>query len=107
MPGAGPGRLRHGAARCAPPTAATWLPGVSDGAYWQLITSAFTHVQLLHIAFNMFALYLFGPQLELFFGRVRYLALYFISALTGSAARLLGRPRVHARPSAPRARSSG
>ena len=62
-----------------------WLPGVSDGAYWQLLTSAFTHVQLLHIAFNMFALYLFGPQLELFFGRVRYLALYFISALTGSA----------------------
>jgi membrane associated rhomboid family serine protease len=62
-----------------------WLPGVADGAYWQLITSAFTHVQLLHIAFNMFALYLFGPQLELFFGRVRYLALYFISALTGSA----------------------
>jgi membrane associated rhomboid family serine protease len=62
-----------------------WLPGVSDGAYWQLITSAFTHVQLLHIAFNMFALYLFGPQLEIYFGRVRYLALYFISALTGSA----------------------
>ncbi|GAA4705054.1 rhomboid family intramembrane serine protease [Nocardioides conyzicola] len=63
----------------------TWMPGVSDGAYWQLITGAFTHVQLLHIAFNMFALYLFGPQLEIYFGRVRYLALYFISALTGSA----------------------
>jgi membrane associated rhomboid family serine protease len=62
-----------------------WLPGVSDGAYWQLVTSAFTHVQVLHIAFNMFALYLFGPQLEIYFGRVRYLALYFISALTGSA----------------------
>ena len=62
-----------------------WLPGVSDGAYWQLITSAFTHVQLLHIGFNMFALYLFGPQLEIYFGRVRYLALYFVSALTGSA----------------------
>ena len=64
-------------------------------------------MQLLHIAFNMFALYLFGPQLELFFGRVRYLALYFISALTGSAARLLGRPASSPRPSVPRARSSG
>jgi len=63
----------------------TWLPGVSDGAYWQLVTSAFTHVQVLHIAFNMFALYLFGPQLEVFFGRARFLALYLISALTGSA----------------------
>jgi membrane associated rhomboid family serine protease len=63
-----------------------WLPGVADGAWWQLMTSAFTHVQPLHIAFNMFALYLFGPQLEVYFGRVRYLAVYLISALTGSAA---------------------
>lgn len=63
-----------------------WLPGVADGAWWQLMTSAFTHVQPLHLAFNMFALYLFGPQLELYFGRARYLALYLISALTGSAA---------------------
>src|SRR5689334_22740291 len=44
----------------------TWLPGVADGAWWQPLTSAFTHEQPLHIAFNMFALYLFGPQLELF-----------------------------------------
>src|SRR5690349_13373540 len=29
----------------------TWYPGVSDGAYWQLITSAFTHVEILHIGF--------------------------------------------------------
>lgn len=63
-----------------------WLPGVADGAWWQLMTSAFTHVAPLHLAFNMFALYLFGPQLELYFGRARYLALYLISALTGSAA---------------------
>lgn len=63
-----------------------WLPGVADGAWWQLMTSAFTHVQPLHLAFNMFALYLFGPQLEIYFGRSRYLALYLISALTGSAA---------------------
>jgi membrane associated rhomboid family serine protease len=63
-----------------------WLPGVADGAWWQLMTSAFTHVQPLHIAFNMFALYLFGPQLEMFFGRARFLALYLFSALTGSAA---------------------
>ena len=63
---------------------ATWLPGVADGAWWQLMTSAFTHVQPLHIAFNMFALYVLGPQLELVVGRARFLAVYLISALAGS-----------------------
>jgi membrane associated rhomboid family serine protease len=63
-----------------------WVPGVADGAYWQLLTSAFTHVALLHIAFNMLALYILGPQLELAVGRARFLALYLISALAGSAA---------------------
>jgi membrane associated rhomboid family serine protease len=63
-----------------------WVPGVSDGAYWQLLTSAFTHVALLHIAFNMLALYVLGPQLEMAVGRARFLALYLISALTASAA---------------------
>ena len=62
-----------------------WLPGVSDGAYWQLLTSAFTHVEPWHIAFNMLALYVLGPQLELAIGRARFLALYLLSALTGSA----------------------
>jgi membrane associated rhomboid family serine protease len=62
-----------------------WLPGVYDGAYWQLLTSAFTHVQPLHIAFNMFALYVLGPQLELAVGRVRFLAIYLLSGLAGSA----------------------
>ncbi len=60
-------------------------PGVSDGAYWQLVTSMFTHVQLWHIGFNMFALYALGPQLELAVGRARFLALYFLSGLAGSA----------------------
>ena len=63
----------------------TWYPGVSDGAYWQLLTSAFMHVQVLHIGFNMFALWVLGPQLEQLFGRVRYVALYLLSALAGSA----------------------
>ncbi len=63
----------------------TWLPGVSDGAYWQLVTAMFTHVQLWHIGFNMFALYVLGPQLELVVGRARFLALYFLSGLAGSA----------------------
>ena len=59
--------------------------GVIDGAWWQLVTSTFTHVSLLHIGFNMVALWLFGPQLEVLFGRARFLALYFLSGLAGSA----------------------
>ena len=62
-----------------------WLPGVVDGAYWQLLTAGFTHVTIFHIAFNMFALWVIGPQLELVFGRARFLALYLLSLLTGSA----------------------
>ncbi|MDN4172240.1 rhomboid family intramembrane serine protease [Nocardioides sp. SOB77] len=63
----------------------TWLPGVSDGAVWQVLTSGFTHQAVLHIAFNMFALYVLGPQLEAALGRWRFLALYFLSLLAGSA----------------------
>jgi len=67
------------------PSGGVLYPGVSDGAYWQLVTSMFTHIQPWHIAFNMFALYVLGPQLELVLGRTRFIALYFLSGLAGSA----------------------
>jgi membrane associated rhomboid family serine protease len=60
--------------------------GVADGEYYRLLTAAFMHGGFLHIAFNMYALYLFGPPLESALGRGRYLALYLLSALGGSAA---------------------
>jgi membrane associated rhomboid family serine protease len=63
----------------------TMVDGVSDGAVWQLVTAMFTHVQLWHIGFNMLALYILGPQLEMVLGRARFLALYLLSGLTGSA----------------------
>jgi membrane associated rhomboid family serine protease len=52
-----------------------------------MLTAAFLHdtVFLPHIAFNMYALWLFGPQLERLLGRSRYIALYVLSALGGSA----------------------
>ncbi len=65
-------------------TGATYLPGVSDGALWQLVTSQFLHVQVWHIAGNMLALWVLGPQLEAALGRVRFLALYLLSGLAGS-----------------------
>jgi membrane associated rhomboid family serine protease len=61
------------------------LDGVVDGAYWQLATSMFTHVSLMHIGFNMLALWFLGPQLEAVVGRARFLAIYLLSGLVGSA----------------------
>ena len=62
----------------------SWHAGVADGAWWQLVTAAFTHVEIWHLAMNMFALFLFGPALEGIVGRVRFLAIYLISAVAGS-----------------------
>jgi membrane associated rhomboid family serine protease len=62
------------------------VPSVAQGDYWQLLTSTFTHVAVWHIGFNMLVLWVLGPQLELAVGRVRYLAIYLISGLAGSAA---------------------
>ena len=55
------------------------------GEWWRLLTSAFLHVQVWHIGFNMLALWVLGPQLELQIGRWRFVALYLLSALAGSA----------------------
>jgi membrane associated rhomboid family serine protease len=63
----------------------TWVPGVAEGSWWQLVTSMFTHVDIWHIGFNMLALWVLGPQLELVIGRARFLALYLLSGLVGSA----------------------
>lgn len=59
--------------------------GVAEGEYYRLLTAAFLHANLLHIALNMYAVYLFGPPLEAALGRVRFVALYLVSALGGSA----------------------
>ena len=62
----------------------TWLPGFVDGAWWQPLTATFTHVEIWHLGFNMLALWFLGPQLELAIGRLRFLAVYLLSGLTGS-----------------------
>jgi membrane associated rhomboid family serine protease len=65
-----------------------WLlnPTVVGAEPWRLVTSAFLHspVAIIHILFNLYALYAFGPALESFLGRARYIALYVAAALGGS-----------------------
>ncbi len=61
-----------------------WHVGVADGAWWQLLTTAFTHVEIWHVATNMLALFIFGPALEGIVGRARFLGIYFVSAIASS-----------------------
>ena len=71
-----------------------FLYGVDDGAWWQLVTSQFLHVEIWHIAGNMLALWFLGPQLEAVLGRARFLALDLISGLAGSVAVLWLSPEI-------------
>lgn len=73
-----------------------WLPGVADGALWQLVTNAFLHVDVLHLLLNMVAVYVLGPQLEGLLGRARFLALYLVSALSASALVMWAAPQFQA-----------
>lgn len=55
---------------------------------WQLVTYAFLHAGLLHISFNMFALYIFSPALETYWGPRRYLGYYFVCVIAAGATQL-------------------
>jgi membrane associated rhomboid family serine protease len=67
-------------------------PLVAEGEWWRLITSAFLHASILHIAFNMYFLWLVGSAVEQALGRGRFLLVYFVSALAGSAGALVHTP---------------
>ena len=58
---------------------------VAQGEYWRLFTALFLHAGFLHLAFNLFALYILGPPLERSIGTIRFLACYLISGLASSA----------------------
>jgi membrane associated rhomboid family serine protease len=65
-------------------TLAMWPKGVAVGQLYRMATSAFVHYGPAHLLFNMWALYVVGPPLEMWLGRLRYGALYALSALGGS-----------------------
>lgn len=60
--------------------------------YWRLLTSGFLHDGLLHIAFNMYFLYVLGAMLEPAIGRVNFVAVYLASLLAGAFGALLLTP---------------
>jgi membrane associated rhomboid family serine protease len=75
---------------------------VAAGDWYRLVTSAFVHYGLIHLLFNMYALYVLGPPLEQHLGRLRFAALYGLSALGGSVLVYL-----FSAPTAPTAGASG
>lgn len=58
-------------------------------APWQLVTYSFLHGSLMHLAFNMFALWMFGGELERVWGARRVATAYFLSVVTGAVTHLL------------------
>jgi membrane associated rhomboid family serine protease len=77
---------------------AGWVygPAVADGEWWRLVTSMFLHFGLLHIAFNMYALFLFGPILEQLYGHLEYAVIYLLCGLGGSVLTVLAAPGIPA-----------
>jgi membrane associated rhomboid family serine protease len=70
-------------------------PAVAQGEWWRLITAAFLHASIIHIGMNMLVLAWVGGAMEAALGRARFLLLYLVSALAGSAGALLLTPTAH------------
>lgn len=65
---------------------------VADGEWWRIITSAFFHLGLIHIGFNMYVLYLYGPIVERMYGPIEYAVIYLLCAAGGSVLTILVDP---------------
>lgn len=62
---------------------------VADGEWWRLVTAGFLHFGPVHLLFNMMALWVIGRDVEAALGHGRFLAVYLVSLLGGSAAVML------------------
>jgi membrane associated rhomboid family serine protease len=73
-----------------------FTPLTISGQWWRLLTSVFLHFGSLHIAVNMYALYVNGQLAERIYGSVRYLFIYLVAGLTASLVSVLWHPLVNA-----------
>jgi membrane associated rhomboid family serine protease len=67
-------------------------PFVAEGEWYRLLTCGFLHASIIHIGFNMFALFFLGRLLEPGIGTARFVALYFVSLFAGSLGAILLSP---------------
>lgn len=65
---------------------------IEQGQIWRLLTCAFLHSGLIHIACNMYSLYIIGPQIEQIYGKIKYLIIYIVSCITASLMSFLMSP---------------
>ncbi len=63
-----------------------WNFWISEGEWWRFLTPIFLHGGFMHLLFNMFSLFLFGPELERLTGKMRFITIYMLAGLFGSAA---------------------
>ncbi|HMM49914.1 MAG TPA: rhomboid family intramembrane serine protease, partial [Miltoncostaeaceae bacterium] len=68
---------------------AVWGPAIADGEWYRMITGGFLHASIMHVAFNMYLLWIIGGALERYAGSARFLAIYFAAVLWGSAGALV------------------
>jgi len=57
---------------------------IASGQYWRLFTAMFLHVGVMHLLFNSYALYVYGPIVEKLYGKIRFAVIYILSGLMGS-----------------------
>lgn len=65
---------------------------INEGEWWRFITPIFIHIGLMHLLFNSFALYIFGPTAEWLFGRFRFVLFYILTGVGGNVASYLFNP---------------
>jgi len=65
---------------------------IEQGQIWRLLTCAFLHSGLIHIACNMYSLYIIGPQIQQVYGIYRYFTVYIFSCLTASILSYIASP---------------
>jgi rhomboid protease GluP len=63
---------------------------LSTGQYWRLFTAMFLHIGFAHLAFNVFALYIFGSRLEKYVNTMTYVTIFIVAGLSGSLFSFLG-----------------
>lgn len=59
---------------------------IAAGEWWRFFTPMFLHAGIMHILFNMFCLFVFGPELERVAGKTRFLTIYLLSGIFGNVA---------------------
>ncbi len=59
---------------------------IAEGEWWRLFTPMFLHAGISHLLFNMFSLFVFGPELEKIAGKARFLTVYLLAGVFGNIA---------------------